>query len=296
MADDVLLETYQAHRALLFGVAYRMLGRVADAEDVVQDAWPRWSAADRSEVRDPRAYLVRIVTRLAIDRLREHATRRETYVGPWLPEPLPTDAVAPAATAPDGADRALLADTVSYAVLLLMESLSPLERAVFVLREAFGLGYPEIAEALGRDQPAVRQLAVRARRHMAERRPRYPVDARDQRALTERFLAAALHGDMAALLDTLAADVTLVADSGGHAKAPRRTIEGVDKVSRFLEAVGPDAPAGLVAEFTVLNGAPGVYVHGPEGPYAAMLLEFEDGLVRRIYLVNNPGKLGHLAG
>lgn len=295
VADDGLLETFEAHRALLFGVAYRMLGRVTDAEDVVQEAWPRWSRADRTDVLDPRAYLVRIVTRLAIDRMREHAARHETYVGPWLPEPLPSDSVAPA-PAPEGADRAVLADTVSYAVLLLMESLSPLERAVFVLREAFGLGYQEIAEALGRDQPAVRQLAVRARRHMAERRPRYPVDARDQRELTERFLAAALDGDLTTLLDSLAADVTLVGDSGGQAKAPRRVIEGADKVGRFLAGVGLQTPAGMVAEFTVFNGAPAVYAHGPEGPFGVFLLDVEDGLVRRVYIVTNPEKLRHLAG
>ncbi|MDT0265918.1 RNA polymerase sigma factor SigJ [Streptomyces sp. DSM 44915] len=293
MADDALLETFETHRPTLFGVAYRMLGRVTDAEDVVQEAWPRWSAADRTDVRDPRAYLVRVVTRLAIDRMREHAARRESYVGPWLPEPLPTDRAAPAA-APDGADRAVLADTVSYAVLLLMESLSPLERAVFVLREAFGLGYQEIAEALGRDQPAVRQLAVRARRHMAERRPRYQVDAQGQRALTERFLAAALDGDLETLLATLAADVTLLGDGGGSAKAPLREIQGTDKVSRFLAAIGPQAPAGGVPEFGEFNGIPGVHVVEPDGSAGVVLLEIADGLVHRVYLITNPAKLCHL--
>ncbi|SOD62946.1 RNA polymerase sigma-70 factor, ECF subfamily [Streptomyces zhaozhouensis] len=293
MADDTLLETYQAHRTLLFGVAYRMLGRVTDAEDVLQEAWPRWSARDRGEVRDPRAYLVRIVTRLALDRMREQAARRETYVGPWLPEPLPTDSLAPT-PAPEGADRAVLADTVSFAVLVMMESLSPLERAVFVLREAFGVGYPEIAEALGRDQPAVRQLAARARRHMAERRPRYTVDPRDQRELAERFLAAALDGDVGALLESLAADVTLVGDSGGQAKAPRRVIVGADKVSRFLAGVGVKESEGLVARFAVFNGCPAVYAHTPRGPLGAFLLDVVDGRVQRVYVVTNPDKLAHL--
>lgn len=188
MATDTETDVFEEHRPVLMGVAYRMLGRVADAEDVVQEAWLRWSGADRSEVREPRAYLVRVTTRLAIDRLRQVKARGETYVGPWLPEPYVTDF---GDTVPDTAEQAVLADSVSLAVLVVMESLSPLERAVFVLREAFGYPYADIAAMLDRGEPAVRQLAGRARRHVEERRPRFEVDPVRRRDLTERFLAAA---------------------------------------------------------------------------------------------------------
>ncbi len=188
MTADTATELFEEHRSVLMGVAYRMLGRVADAEDVVQDAWLRWSGGDRSEVREPRGFLVRITTRLAVDRLRQIKARGETYVGPWLPEPYVTDF---GDTVADGAERAVLADSVSLAVLVVMETLSPLERAVFVLREAFGHPYAEIAAMLDRGEPAVRQLAARARRHVDERRPRYDVDPARRRDLTERFLDAA---------------------------------------------------------------------------------------------------------
>lgn len=179
---------FEEHRPVLFGVAYRMLGRVADAEDVLQDAWLRWSGADHAAVREPRAFLVRITTRLALDRLRRIRSRRESYVGPWLPEPLRTDV---GGTVPDAAERVVFTESVTLAVLVVLESLSPLERAVFVLREAFGYPYAEIATTLDRSEAAVRQLAGRARRHVAEGTPRYEVDPVRQRDLTERFLAAA---------------------------------------------------------------------------------------------------------
>lgn len=183
-------QAFEEHGSLLLGVAYRIVGQVSDAEDVLQEAWLRWSAVDRAEVRDPRAYLVRVVTRLAIDRLRRVRARRESYVGDWLPEPLPT-AEGPEADA----ERR---DSVSMALLVVLETLSPLERAVFVLREAFGFSHAEIAEALDRNEEAVRQLAKRARGHVEERRPRYTSDALSQRRVAERFLAAALSGDVAA--------------------------------------------------------------------------------------------------
>jgi RNA polymerase sigma-70 factor (ECF subfamily) len=294
-ADDKDLALFEEHRSGLFGVAYRMLGRVTDAEDIVQEAWLRWSAAGRDDVREPRAYLVRVVTRLAIDRLRQHAARRETYVGPWLPEPLPTDrATAGLGAAPDGADRAVLADTVSYAVLLVMESLSPLERAVFVLREAFGLPYTEIAAALGRGEPAVRQLAGRARRHMAERRPRFTVDAGRQRDLTERFLAAALEGDLDGLLSILAPDASIVGDSGGKARAPLREISGADKVGRFAAGIARKAPPVPAYHLVDFNGVPALLVLSGGRPHSVFLLGVEDGRVRRVYLVTNPDKLAHL--
>jgi RNA polymerase sigma-70 factor (ECF subfamily) len=287
-----MTDVFEEHRPVMTGVAYRMLGRVADAEDVVQEAWLRWSAQQRDEVREPRGYLVRITTRLAIDRLRHVQSRREAYVGPWLPEPITTD-FGPAV--PDTAERAVLADTVSLAVLVVLESLSPLERAVFVLREAFGFPYGEIATTLERSEAAVRQLAGRARKHVEERRHRYDVDPAECRDLTERFLAAASGGDLADLLTLLAPDVRLVGDSGGKAKAPLRIIESADKVGRFLFAVAhkpvPDA------EFRVLevNGAPALLVLSGGKPDSLMQVEILDGRISCVYIVRNPDKLGALA-
>ncbi|MFC5802878.1 RNA polymerase sigma-70 factor [Streptomyces formicae] len=293
MATDTVTDVFEAHRSLLTGVAYRMLGRFADAEDVVQDAWLRWSAEERDDVREPRGYLVRITTRLAIDRLRQAQSRRESYVGPWLPEPIATDF---GDTAPDTAERAVLTESVSLAVLVVLESLSPLERAVFVLREAFGFPYGDIATALDRSEAAVRQLAGRARRHVEERRPRYDVDPVERRALTERFLAAASGGDLDELLGLLAPDVRLVSDSGGKSKAPRRVIETADKVGRFLFAVakGP-VPAGEF-RLTEVNGAPGLLVLSGGRPDTVFQVEVRDGRIQCIYLVRNPDKLGGLAG
>lgn len=250
---DTVTDVFEEHRAVLTGVAYRMLGRVADAEDVVQDAWLRWSSADREDVREPRAFLVRVTTRLAIDRLRHVRSRHEAYVGPWLPEPVVT---AYGLSVPDTVEHAVLAESVSLAVLVVLESLSPLERAVFVLREAFGFPYAEIATTLDRSEAAVRQLAGRARRHVEERKPRYDVDPALRRDLTERFLAAAAGGDLTRLLALLAPDVRLVSDSGGKSKAPRRIIESADKVGRFLFAVGQDRPEGMEARIVELNGGP----------------------------------------
>ncbi|MFB7448324.1 RNA polymerase sigma-70 factor [Streptomyces sp. NPDC056194] len=289
---DTLTELFEEHRPMLLGVAYRMLGRTADAEDVVQEAWLRWTAADRAAVREPRAFLVRITTRLAIDRLRQAQARRESYVGPWLPEPLVTDF---GSAAPDSAERALLADSVSLAVLVVLESLSPLERAVFVLREAFGFPYGEIATALDRSEAAVRQLAGRARRHVDEGRPRYDVDPAERRDLTERFLSAAAGGDLGELLALLAPDVRLVGDSGGKSKAPLRIIETADKVGRFLSAVARDAWAGYEVRFLELNGAPAVLVLADGKPDTVFQIEMRDGLVQCVHIIRNPDKLQGLA-
>ncbi|RMB84102.1 RNA polymerase sigma-70 factor [Streptomyces shenzhenensis] len=292
MTADTPTDVFEAHRPVLMGVAYRMLGRVADAEDVVQDAWLRWSGADHGQVREPRAYLVRITTRLAIDRLREIRARGETYAGPWLPEPCVTDF---ADTVADGAERAVLADSVSFAVLVVLESLSPLERAVFVLREAFGLPHAEIAAALDRGEAAVRQLAARARRHVDERRPRYPVDPAERRDLTERFLAAAADGDLAALTALLAPDVRLVGDSGGKAKAPVRILETADKVGRFLVAVTGEEAPGLSVRFLEINGGFAILALRDGTPDTVLQLDVADGVVHTVYLVRNPDKLQSLA-
>jgi RNA polymerase sigma-70 factor, ECF subfamily len=255
---------------------------------VVQEAWLRWSSAEREDVREPRAYLVRITTRLAIDRLRRVQSQREAYVGPWLPEPVVT-AFGP--SVPDTAERAVLADSVSLAVLVVLESLSPLERAVFVLREAFGFPYAEIASTLDRTEAAVRQLAGRAKRHVEERKPRYEVDPAVRRDLTERFLAAASGGDLEQLLALLAPDVRLVSDSGGKARAPRRIIESADKVGRFLLAVGQDRIAGTEFRIVELNGGPALVLLVGGKPDTFFQVDVRDGIIQCAYIIRNPDKL-----
>ncbi|MCR8941052.1 RNA polymerase sigma factor SigJ [Streptomyces sp. OUCMDZ-4982] len=295
MNADPATDVFEEHRPVLTGVAYRMLGRITDAEDVVQEAWLRWSSADREGVREPRAYLVRITTRLAVDRLRHLRSRREAYVGPWLPEPLTTEEAVGSPPVPDAAERAVLVDSVSFAVLVVLESLSPLERAVFVLREAFGFPYAEIAAALDRTEPAVRQLAGRARRHVEECKPRYDVDPAERRDLTERFLAAASGGSIGELMALLAPDVRLVSDAGGKARAALRTIGSADKVGRFLAAVaqevGPDWDM-RIAEF---NGGPAVACFVGGKPDTFLQLEVRDGVIQCIYIVRNPDKLSGLS-
>lgn len=291
VTTDTATDVFEAHRPLLLGVAYRMLGRVADAEDVVQDAWLRWAGADRSEVRETRPYLVRITTRLAIDRLRQIKARGETYVGPWLPEPYVT---AYEDTVPDTAERAVLADSVSFAVLVVLESLSPLERAVFVLREAFGYPYADIAALLDRGEPAVRQLAGRARKHVDERRPRYDVDPAQRRDLTERFLTAAAGGDLESLMALLAPDVRLVGDSGGKSRAPLRVLESADHVGRFLVGVVEKSAAEVSVRFLEVNGGPAVLVLSEGRPDSVLQLDVLDGRIQSVYIVRNPDKLRSL--
>lgn len=290
--DDVTTDTatdvFEDHRPVLLGVAYRMLGRVADAEDVVQDAWLRWSGADRGDVREPRAYLVRVTTRLAIDRLRQVKARNEAYVGPWLPEPYATDF---GDTVPDTAEKAVLADSVSLAVLVVLESLSPLERAVFVLREAFGYPYAEIASMLDRGEAAVRQLAGRARRHVEERRPRYEVDPGRRRELTERFLAAAGEGDLEGLMALLAPDVRLVGDSGGKSRAPLRVLETADKVGRFVIGAAAKGLPDPSFRFMELNGGPALVVLSAGRPDSVFQLDVFDGRIQSVYIIRNPDKL-----
>ena len=292
MTTDTPTDVFEEHRPVLMGVAYRMLGRVADAEDVVQDAWLRWSAADRAEVREPRAYLVRVTARLAIDRLRQVKARGEAYVGPWLPEPYVTDF---GDTVPDTAERAVLADSVSLAVLVVLESLSPLERAVFVLREAFGYPYADIAAMLDRGEPAVRQLAGRARRHVDEGRPRYEVDPAQRRDLTERFLAAAAEGDLAGLMEMLAPDVRLIGDSGGKSQAPLRILETADNVGRFLVAVAGKGVPEMSFRFLELNGGPAVLILSGDTPDSVFQVDVSAGRIRSVYIVRNPDKLRSLA-
>jgi RNA polymerase sigma-70 factor (ECF subfamily) len=293
---------FAAHREALLGVAYRMLGQMADAEDVVQEAWLRWARAAPAEVQDARAFLVRVTTRLALDRLRRLKARREAYVGPWLPEPLLAGSREPGGGDPEAdAERA---ESVSLALLVVLETLSPLERAVFVLREAFGLSHAEVATALGRSEAAVRQLARRARDHVQARRPRFDADPDTRRRVTERFLAASAGGDLPALLAVLAPDVTLVADGGGRARAPLRPLRGAESVARFLLAVatpaltdtflrsvGVDPAAERDVRIDRVNGGPGIVIAVGDRPVTVLVLDVVDGAVQRIYLVANPDKL-----
>jgi RNA polymerase sigma-70 factor (TIGR02957 family) len=282
MSEDV----FARHRRLLFTVAYEMLGSASDAEDVVQETWLRWANVDHAEVRDPRAYLVRIVTRQALNRLRTVARRREEYVGEWLPEPL--------LTSPDVAADVELAESVSIAMLTVLETLAPAERAVFVLREVFDTPYEEIAEAVGKSPAAVRQIAHRAREHVEARRPRMPVSTTEQQEVVERFLAAVRHGDLQGLLDVLAPDVVIVADGGGLVAAARRPIEGAEQVATFLSR------AARTAEFEIsaiwLNGSPGVRIDIGGELDTAVSVAVEDSRITRIYAIRNPHKLARLDG
>ncbi|HEX6498907.1 MAG TPA: RNA polymerase sigma-70 factor [Micromonosporaceae bacterium] len=274
---------FEEHRGRLYGVAYRVLGRVGDAEDVVQDAWLRWAGADRSTIDDPAAYLVRVVTRLAIDRLRSAQARREAYVGSWLPEPM--------LTSPDVAEDVTMADTVSTAMLLVLESLSPLERAVFVLREAFAYSYAEIADIVGRSEESVRQTARRAREHVEQRRLRYDTDRATRIAVTQQFLAAASGGDLAGLMRVLAPDVVMVSDGGGLAPAPRKPIYGPDLVARALVTFAGRMPEQPSFEITDVNGGPAIVMYSADQPAAAATLYVVDGVIHAIHLINNPDKL-----
>ncbi len=286
-------EVFEAHRDLMFAVAYRMLGSVADAEDAVQDAWLRWSAAPRSDIAEPRAYLSRVITNTALNRLRSARTRREIYVGPWLPEPVLTEA------SPGAGERAELAESVSVAMLVVLESLTPEERAAFVLREVFGFSHAEIGTALGRTDPATRQLVHRAREHVQARRPRFDVDRDQQREVTQRFLDAAVGGDIDRLLTVLAPEVTLITDGGGKARAALRPITGAAKVARFVTAIAGRPFQGVpVAEMTTniteVNGSPGVVVTARGGVIAAMTTLVSDGRITAIHLIDNPDKLSAL--
>ena len=282
-------DPFVTHRGLLFTVAYELLGSASEAEDVVQDTWIRWDAigsAARSEVRDPRAFLVRMVTRKALDRLRANARRREDYVGEWLPEPL--------LTAPDVAEDVELAESVSFAMLTVLETLTPTERAVFVLREVFDMPYGEIAGAVDKSAAAVRQIGHRAREHVAARRPRMEVSRSEQEQVVERFLAAVTGGDLQGLLDVLAPHVVLVADGGGIAQAIANPVTGAKKVANLLRTF-PKFGAGATILPVQLNGALGARIVGlDDGHDTAITFVVEDRRISRIYVVRNPMKLSKI--
>ncbi|MEV0797667.1 RNA polymerase sigma-70 factor [Kribbella sp. NPDC050281] len=277
-------EEFEAHRSLLFTVAYEMLSSAADAEDVVQESWLQWSDVDQRQVHSPRAFLIRIVTRQALNRMRTLSRLREKYVGQWLPEPL--------LTTPDVANDVALADSVSIAMLTVLETLGPTERAVFVLREVFAVPYDEIAEALDKTPATVRQIAHRARRHVAARRPRTRVTRAEQEEVVERFLVAIRTGDVDALLTVLAPDVVAVGDGGGLAPAARRPIEGAKRVADALAAVG--RYDGLAVHATWVNGAPAVRIDLDGQPVGVASVQVAGGRITGIYGIANPEKLTRL--
>ena len=277
-------DPFARHRSLLFTVAYEMLGSASDAEDVVQETWLRWADVDQAAVRDPRAYLVRIVTRQALNQLRTLARRREEYVGEWLPEPL--------VTSPDVAADVELAESLSMAMLVVLETLGPVERVVFVLGEVFDTPYDEIAEAIGKSPAAVRQIAHRARDHVAARRPRMPVSTTEQQEVVDRFLAATQEGDLQGLLDVLAPDVVLVADGGGLVAAARHPIEGSEQVAAFLAGAARRVDFDL--RTVLLNGSPAVRIDVAGVLDTAVSLAVENGRITRIYAIRNPSKLAGL--
>lgn len=275
MSDDPFL----THRPLLFTIAYELLGSAVDAEDVVQECWLRWADVDHAQVSEPRAYLVRTVTRQALNRLRAVARRREVYVGEWLPEPL--------LTAPDVAEDVELAERVSLALLVVLETLGPTERAVFVLREIFQLSFGEIAEAIGKPVATARQIAHRARTHVAARRPRIPVSRSEHEAVVEQFLTALRSGQAEQLMAVLAPDVVLVADGGGSAAAAPTPLYGAELVAKLLAR--PNRRVSLMW----LNGSAAIRVDSDRQP-AVVCVIVEQGRISRIYVIANPDKLTRL--
>ena len=275
-------EVFDRHRPLLFSIAYRMLGSVMDAEDIVQEAFLRWQRSSRTEVRSPRAYLSADVTRLCIDQLRSAKARREEYVGPWLPEPLPT-----------GPETAAVDESLSMAFLVLLESLNPTERAVFLLREVFDYDYEEISRIVEKSEDNCRQIARRARSAVAARRPRFESSPEQEERLMESFLEASLSGDMEGLVSVLSEDVTLLSDGGGKTRAALNPIQGADRVSRFIFGILREAPPGLVVRRARVNGQPGLVGYFADGrPQSVTTLDVAEGSVRAIRIVVNPEKLG----
>jgi len=283
---DPATETFVAHRNLLFTVAYEMLGSAADAEDVLQETWLRWVGVDLDTVRDRRAYLVRVTTRQALTRLRTLGRRKESYVGPWLPEPL--------LTAPDVAEDVTLAESVSMAMLLVLETLGPTERAVFVLREVFDLGYDEIALAVDKSAAAVRQIAHRAREHVAARRPRDVVSPAETRTALEAFQRAVETGDLQSLVDILAPDIVFLTDGGGVKQAVTRPIVGAEKVAGLLKVGLRKLHAEAALEPVQMNGLPALLIRLDDEVDGVITMRVEDGLVTGLYYVRNPAKLSRV--
>ncbi|MEW6437296.1 MAG: sigma-70 family RNA polymerase sigma factor [Pseudomonadota bacterium] len=289
IAADENAQTFEAHRAALIGLAYRMLGSRAEAEDVVQDAYLRWHDADRAAVEQPRNYLGTVVTRLCLDRMKSARARREVYVGPWLPEPI-VDETLDAEAAGD------LAHDLSVALMLLLERLSPLERASFLLHDVFGLDFAEVARVLDRGEAACRQLAARARAHIEDGRPRFAASSEEGRRLAAAFMRAAQSGDTAMLAEILAHDAILYPDGGGKRTAPLNPIYGADNILRFFAGIAQKNAALLSAQWraATVNGLAGHVIREQDGTMNTMAFAPRDGRIAAIYLMRNPDKLGHV--
>lgn len=288
------VDTPDELRPLLFSIAYRMVGSVSEAEDIVQEAFLRHhrAVAEHVQIDHPKAYLSTVTTRLAIDHLRSARVRREHYVGPWLPEPLVADE-----RIPDPGEQAELSDSLSLAFLVLLERLSPVERAAFLLREVFGYPYDEIASVVERSEDNVRQLVSRARRHVESERPRFDVSRQAHAEITDRFVAACRTGDTEGLVELLAADVVAYTDGGGKVQAARIPVAGRDRVARFLVAAASPERAGedLAFEHVDVNSVPGVLVRDGDGQPAGVLsLQLAGGLIQGVHIVSNPDKLVHV--
>jgi RNA polymerase sigma-70 factor (TIGR02957 family) len=279
-------DPFVTHRRLLFTVAYEMLGSAVDAEDAVQETWLKWKDVDQAVVRDPRAYLVRIVTRRALDQLRTVARRREEYIGPWLPEPLLTSS--------DVAEDVELADSLSTAMLLVFETLTPTQRAVFVLHEVFDLGYDELAETVGKSEAAVRQIAHRARAHVSARRPRGVISRADTQEALAAFQRAVTTGDLQSLVNILAPDVVALGDGGGIKQALPLPVRGADKVARLLAAGMATVAGAMTLEPIQVNGWPALLLRMDGEVDGVLSVRVEDGLVSGIYTVRNPEKLSRI--
>lgn len=282
---------FERHRKRLFGLAYRMLATVGDAEDAVQDTWLRWHRVDTATIQTPEAWLVTACTRICIDRLRAAKTEREHYTGIWLPEPLVELDVAPM----PGQVPGEMADDLSMALLVVLERLTPAERAAYLLREAFDYDYPQIATILKKTEAACRQLVSRAQKHLREARPRFATDAEAARRLAEKFSAATQAGDVTAFAGLLAEDALLWSDGGGKASAALNVIHGAAKVARFFAGIARKAPPGLRRLPALVNRQPGLVVLDVENrPYLVMALDIADGVVRNVFIMRNPDKLSRL--
>ncbi|MGO4205458.1 RNA polymerase sigma-70 factor [Rhodococcus sp. TAF43] len=272
-------------RPLLFTIAYEILGSAADAEDVVQDSFLRWCATDPGTVERPRAYLVQIVTRQALNQMRGVQRRREDYVGSWLPEPI--------CTAPDADEDTLLAESVSIAMLLVLETLNPHERAVFVLGEVFGYPHKEIAVMVGKSDAAVRQIAHRAREHVQTRRPRFQPDSQSSQTIVVQFLLAAKNGDVQQLMNLMAPGVVEITDGGGKVTAARKPVVGAERVARYIVGLARKSISGFGADLTTCNALPAVLFTDDGRIDSVLVFDIDDGLIRALYAVRNPDKLGH---
>lgn len=290
IAADGIAE-FERHRRRLFGLAYRMLGSVGDAEDAVQDTYLRWHRTDRSVIQTPEAWLVTACTRLCIDRLRAARLERENYPGTWLPEPLVELEVSPL---PNAEDAHAMADDLSMAMLMVMERLTPAERAAYLLREAFDYDYPQIAVALKKSEAACRQLVSRAQKHLKDQRPRFEADAAAARDLAKKFAAATKAGDASLFAGLLAEDAMLWSDGGGKAAAALNVIHGADKITRFFVGIAGKVPADVRRVFAVINGQPGWILFDGATPYLALAMDIVGASVRNVFIVRNPDKLARL--